>query len=87
MEKLNPVDGSFLDVFGVEEFDSAPDQAKFACYICKKNIYTHKRYLTRHLKSQDANAKDVRCSDCQTYFKDRQSVVTCLRGEEIWKRI
>ena len=59
---------------GVEEVASAPDQAKFACNICKIN-YTLKRYLTRHLKSHDANAKDVRCSDCHTYFKDRQSLL------------
>ena len=59
---------------GVEEVASAPDQAKFACNICKIN-YTLKRYLTCHLKSHDANAKDARCSDCNTYFKDRQSLL------------
>ena len=72
--EIEPIDGSCLDVSGVEEVASVQDPAKFACNICKKN-YTHKRYLIRHLKSHDANAIYVRCSDCITYFKDRQPLL------------
>ena len=89
--EIEPVDGSLLDVSGVEEVASAQVQRKWPLRRCRgsglcarsskvclqylsKN-YTHKRYLTRHLKSHDANAKDVRCSDCHMYFKDRQSLL------------
>ena len=80
--EIEPVDGSLLDVSGVEEVASAQVQRKWPLRQIKQSLpaifvkkYTHKRYLTRHLKSHDANAKDVRCSDCHMYFKDRQSLL------------